>query len=81
MGSIAGVGCYVTFGIHPTTNNAVQIQKAVSAYFTSEQILPFGLADQNLSMAWSACVMNYYVDEPVFVDKNNNYLHVLFSKH
>ena len=26
---------------------AVQSQKAVSAYFTSKQILPFGFAEQN----------------------------------
>ena len=28
-------------------NTAVQSQKAVSAYFTSKQILPFGFAEQN----------------------------------
>ena len=30
-----------------TCNTAVQSQKAVSAYFTSKQILPFGFAEQN----------------------------------
>ena len=29
------------------TNTAVQSQKAVSAYFKSKQILPFGFAEQN----------------------------------
>ena len=28
-------------------SSALQSQKAVSAYFTSEQILPFGFAEQN----------------------------------
>ena len=28
-------------------DNAVQSQKAVSAYFTSKQILPFGFAEEN----------------------------------
>ena len=36
-------------GKHPKEyyNTAVQSQKAVSAYFTSKQILPFGFAEQN----------------------------------
>ena len=29
------------------TNSAVQSQKALSAYFTSKQILPFAFAEQN----------------------------------
>ena len=33
----------------PRSTTAVQSQKAVSAYFTSKQILPFGFAEQTSS--------------------------------
>ena len=36
--------CSVDMASHEASYTAVQSQKAVSAYFTSEQILPFDLA-------------------------------------
>ena len=39
------------------TYSAVQSQKAVSAYFTSKQILPFGFAEQYCSLD----VSEYYL--------------------
>ena len=38
------INIYVTY-----SSTAVQSQKAVSAYFTSKQILPFGFAEQSSS--------------------------------
>ena len=35
--------------VKPLLSNAVQSQKAVSAYFSSKQIPPFGFAEQLLS--------------------------------
>ena len=41
-------------------NTTVQSQKAVSAYFTSKQILPFGIAEQNTTKARSIKTQEYH---------------------
>ena len=37
--------------------SAFQNQKAVTAYFSSKQLLPFGFAEEDWSDQWRSCVV------------------------
>ena len=49
-------------------NTAVRSQKAVSAYFTSKQILPFGFAEQNTSIDLCVILLTKHLNFPVYTD-------------
>ena len=50
---------------HSTWLYCVQSQKAVSAYFTSKQILPFGFAEYYTAPDSQAAVTAYFSREPL----------------
>ena len=61
----------------PHTLSAAQSQKAVSAYFTSKQILPFSFAPHAVLADWSLKVVNLPPGDPTM--NNKCFLVALFA--